>query len=330
MKRVPHSWQKKVLLILTFVGYAISCKTIEKDENNRYLRLANQYTKDGLYIEAIDNYQRSIQQNNNSLISHRNLGLVLVKMGNYRDAIKSLEKVIHNFSQDFETNYFLAQAYRARRRYADAIFHYRKCLTIRNDDIETLKALSWSYFRIRYYSESLKTTHKVLNKNNNDSQARIIIARTLIKLHRHQDALKVMQKAEKVGKEHEEPYFRSILGDIYYHLGMIPTAISYYKKSLKKEPLLAGALLGLGKCYLTRKRVKTAISLIEKSLRVRPSLVEAYWHLGKAYENINPEKAIKYLIAFQKHAATDPDYLSYLPEVNQKISMIRGQKKIVH
>ena len=86
------------------------------------------------------------------------------------------------------------------------------------------------------------------------------------------------------------------------------------------QPLLAGSLLGLGKCYLDNGMNKQAIDYLERAARIRPKLAEPYYLLGKAYENTDKRKSIKLLKHFRKIVAKDPEFLSRLPEVNRRIS----------
>ena len=76
-------------------------------------------------------------------------------------------------------------------------------------------------------------------------------------------------------------FFNSVEGDILYEMGDGKTAEKMYRDALKDQPLLAGALLGLGKCMLDADKTTLAISYMERAVRVRPRLTEAHYLLAK-------------------------------------------------
>ncbi|MDD1422558.1 hypothetical protein MEO40_26310 [Dolichospermum sp. ST_sed1] len=143
--------------------------------NDDQLNLANNYARDGLLREAVSTYIKVLASNPNHLTARRNMGLVLVKIGDYKQAAANLEKVVQNFQKDFDTSFYYAESLRGVKKYADAIFWYIKSLLIKSDDEKALKALAWSYFTIKYYSEALKTARHMYKLNPNDIQSTIIM-----------------------------------------------------------------------------------------------------------------------------------------------------------
>ena len=118
-------------------------------------------------------------------------------------------------------------------------------------------------------------------------------------------------------------FFNSVEGDILYELGDGKNAEKMYRDALKDQPLLAGALLGLGKVMLDANKTKLAISYMERAVRVRPRLTEAHYLLAKAYEPTDKEKALKYYQYFRKQASADPEFIAKLNEVKTKIGMLQ-------
>lgn len=313
------------LVLFTFLCFLSACKTNQKSSS--YISLGNEYARDGLLREAVESYKKSIARHPKNLTAFRNLGMVLVKLGNYKDATRYLGKALERYNKNFSTNFYLGEAYRALENYADAIYYYQNSLKIRRNDSHTLKALSWSYFKIRYYSEALTTARKLYKIEPKDSQAAIIIARTLLKLKRYTEALKIVRRAKDDSEKHELPYLHSVEGDITFETGDIQRAKKLYKLAIKGQPLLAGALLGLGKCLYEQKRTKLAITYMERALRIRPLLTETHLLLGKAYEKINLRKSISHYQNFRKKASTDPEYLSLLSDIKKRISLLRRSRK---
>ncbi|MFK7825516.1 MAG: tetratricopeptide repeat protein [Oligoflexales bacterium] len=315
-----------IVLILFIISSTLisSCQSTSK---RTYVSIGNQYAKDGLLREAIESYKKSIAVRPKNFTAYRNLGMVLVKVGNYKDAVRYLDKAMYRYSNNFDANFYLGEAYRALENYADAIFHYQKSLKIKSLDSKALKALAWSYFRIRYYSEALQTARKLQKVEPRDAQTAIIIARTYLKIKRYREALKTIRASKEDAEKFDLAYLHSVEGDIMFEVGAVKKAMKLYKLAVKQQPLLAGALLGLGKCYLEEKKFKVAITYMERALRIRPYLTETHLLLGKAYEKINSQKAVKHYQLFRRQASTDPEYISLLTDVKKRISSLRKSKK---
>lgn len=306
------------------IGIPVSCHAVKK---TNHILVGNQYAKDGLLREAISSYQKSLRKKKNNMTAHRNLGMVLVKAGNFKKAAYHLEIAMKQYRENFDANYYLAEAYRALDKYADAIYHYQKALRIKPKDAKALKSLSWSYFKIRYYSESLFTAKKLAKITPKDPQAAIIMSRTLLKLKRFKESLAVIRTAKYEATKESLPYFLSVEGDVIYELGKVKKAANLYHEAIKGQPLLAGALLGLGKCYLKKNKKKSAITYIERAIRIRPKLLEGHYLLGKAYEKTNISKSLKHYQYFRKQASTDPEFLSMLTSVSKKIHHLKHNLK---
>jgi len=317
-RKFPQRW---FLAVAFAVGLAGSgCVTTHK---TNYVNVGNQYAKDGLLREASEAYKKALVKKPHNATAHRNLGMVLVKMGNYKAAAKHLEKAMNHYGHDFDANYYLGEAYRAQDKYAEAIFRYKEALKIKDGDARALKPLAWSYFKIRYYSEALIVARRLQKSAPDDDQMPIIVSRTLLKLKRAKEALAVVHTGMKKIDRAHRPFYYSVEGDILYQLGNRLGAEKAYRAALKDQPLLAGALLGLGRCSLASGKTKAAITYMERAVRIRPRLTLAHFLLGKAYENIDRAKSIRYYQYFRKQASADPEFLARLDEVKRRIAVLQ-------
>lgn len=299
--------------------FVTNCVTTEK---TNYVAEGNQYAKDGLWREASEAYKKALVVNANNYTASRNLGMVMVKIGDYKNAIKYLEKSLSKYENDFDANFYLGEAYRANDNYAEAIFRYKRSLQIKPSQVKAQKPLAWSYFKIRYYSEALTISRAALKSAPNDDQVAIIVARTLLKLKRPKEALAVVKNAKPKINRGSRPFFASVEGDIYYELKNNEQAIRSYKLALKDQPLLAGALLGLGKVMFDQGNQKQAISYMERAIRIRPRLTEGHYLLGKAFESTDPQKSLKYYQIFRKQASADPEFIALLGEVKSRMTSL--------
>jgi tetratricopeptide (TPR) repeat protein len=311
-------------LIATLGASALTTGCATTSEST-YLTVGNQYARDGLLREASESYKKALAQKPGNVTAHRNLGMVLVKMGDYKAASRHLEKAMKKYERDFDANLYLGEAYRAQDKYADAIFRYKRALQLKGGDLRAMKPLAWSYFKIRYYSEALQVAKEMQKAGKNDDQVAIITARTLLKLNRSREALATIEAAKKTVARSSKPFYASVEGDILLDLGRADEAAKAYREALKDQPLLAGALLGLGKTMLTKGDSKQAISYMERAVRVKPRLTEAHYLLGKAYEPIDKDKSLRYYQYFRKQASADPEFIGRLAEVKKRIGAMSAQ-----
>jgi tetratricopeptide (TPR) repeat protein len=317
-----HASLRRAALALLAATVLVSSGCTSTPKRN-HIAVGNQYAKDGLLREASDAYKKALAQTPNNATAHRNLGMVLVKIGDYKGAARHLEKAMRRYEKDFDANFYLGEAYRAQDKYAEAIFRYKKALKLKEGDPRAMKPLAWSYFKIRYYSEALLIARQLQKVAADDDQTGIILSRTLLKLKRTKEALATLRVAKKSIERSSRPFYNSVEGDILYEQGDTAAADTAYREALKDQPLLAGALLGLGRCMLDEGKVKSAITYMERAVRIRPRLTEAHYLLGKAYEKTDKDKALRYYQYFRKQASADPEFIGYLNDVKQRIGTLQ-------
>lgn len=294
-----------------------------------YLSSGNQFARDGLLREAMESYRKALAIDSSHSVALRNLGIVYVKAGDFGAAIINLEKCIASFDRNFDANYYLAEAYRATDKYADAIFRYKMALTIQKDDLRALKSLAWSYHKTRFYSEALSVAQKALTISPNDDQIPIIVARVLMKLKRENDALNILRKYSVKAPSSSAPYFQSVEAEILYSKGDSVGAQTVFRAALKSQPMLAGALFGLGKISLEQGKTQEAIDYMERAVRIKPKMFEGHYFLGKALEKTNPQKALRHLNYFRKNSATDPELIDMVSDAKDRIlSLAKTKEKI--
>ena len=100
-------------LLFSFLFLCNSCSTTNEEKNVKFFfDLGNQYAKDGLFREALQSYQKALDQSPNSPIINKNIGVIYVKLGNYDAAISYLSSAFKKMGKNFELNFYLAESYR--------------------------------------------------------------------------------------------------------------------------------------------------------------------------------------------------------------------------
>ena len=297
----------------------VSCQTTQ----SRHVLTGNEFAKDGLLKEAVSSYRAALRENPDNRTAHRNLGLLLVKTGKYDRAISHLRKSLPRFRRDFDTNFHLGEAYRAKEKYAEAIFRYRFALSIKSNAPEALKSLGWTYYRINLLNEAKQMISKLLTIDRDDHNGAIILARIYLKQQNFKKSLGVINNYRDVADQQTLPYFQSIEGDVYLEMNKTKAAANLYLTALKSNPLLAGALLGMGKIFLMRGHNKKAIRYLERAARLRPRQTQVHLLLGKAFEPSDVRQALKHYQIFRKLARSKPESPAQVAAVKNKIAALK-------
>jgi tetratricopeptide (TPR) repeat protein len=326
------------VLTLSFVLTLGSCSSttnlapssapIKDPQHVSHINQANQYAKDGLLREAVDAYKKAIAKDPDNLTAYRNLGIILLKAGDASSAITNLEKSMTEFDDNFDANFYLGEAYRSEEKLSEAIYRYKKALKIQENEPRALKSLAWSYYKIRFYSEALTLAQKLQKISPNDEQPIMILARIQIKLKRENEALLTLKKGlEKVDKQ-TQPYFQSVIAEILASQGKSTEALEIWKKALKAQPMLAGALLGAGRTMLERGQTKEASDYLERAVRIKPKMYEGYYWLARSLETSNPDRALRNFNVFRRNATNDPDFIDLIHDTKKRTASLNGRARI--
>jgi tetratricopeptide (TPR) repeat protein len=310
------------LLSLLLTSACVTSQDSAKIKDEQVI-LGNQYARDGLFREAAETYRKSLESNPKNTTAQRNLGMVLVKLGQYKEAAKNLEAALPSYNQDFDLHWYLGEAHRGQQRYSDAIFYYQAALRIKPQQVRALKSLAWSYFKIRFYSAALDTAKQLRKQDPKDTQTALILARILVKVNKPSAALQVIQKAKAQAPKENQPYLLSVEGDIYISKNDCAQASAAYRKALESQPLLAGALLGYGRCFYRNKNFEKAAEYMTRAVRVRPTLSEGYYYLGRIYESKEPKTAARYYRRFHQTAANDPQMSSMIADMKSRYQVLK-------
>lgn len=293
------------VFILSF--FIISCAT-RSNEMTRNLLEGNEAATHGDFASAVVSYEAALHQVPNSPTVRRNLGIVLVKVGNYKRARALLESIISRYDKDLEVRYFLGEASRGLADYAGALSQYQKALAIDSKDLRILKAYAWTYGKIGNYDRALSIVEPLLASHATDLQLRLIAASAYNKLHKYKQTVSILALIEKSGfkllsrdkvsAEAEKVLIESTLAEAYVGLENCDKGTSLYNDILKTRPLLASALTGLAKCDMKGNALNRAISRLEKASKADPEAPETNYLLARLLEKTDSKKSAFYYRRF--------------------------------
>ena len=316
----------KYFIALFILSVVSSCTAMKID--NR-LSQANDMALDGLYKEAIYQYELILNDYPQSSVVHRNLGIVLVRIGLYHKAFQHLQQAHKDFSKEFQTNFYLAETFRLFKDWDRAISHYQTALKAKANNYRASRGLAWTYYYNGEYRKGLSVISSVPSSKQNDPQVAIIKARLNIKLRNFGAAFALMQQQRFKEDKNKVflPYVYSVLGDIYFERERLDKAMEYFKLALSLRPHLSSGLIGQGKILFLNQKYTQAAKLFIRAYSLNPDLSEPYYYLAKIYEPNDPQRAMRYYQKFVKTAQYDTNFNFLLSDVEDNIAYL--EKKVL-
>jgi tetratricopeptide (TPR) repeat protein len=307
MRNHPHPNLKHSLSLLVLALSAIGCASTAH-ENTRNLLEGNDAALRADYATAVTRYEQVLKDSSNSATARRNLGIVLVKVGQYDRAKKNLLEVLPSYSNDIEVLYFLGEASRGLEDFNAASDYYQQAQRIDPKDLRITKALAWTWYKTKDLEKSLATVEGLLPKHPGDLQLKLIAASIYNRLQKYQKTIELLTPIEKVGfkvysrdmvsAESERALLITALADAYVGNQDCKKADTLYSEVLRTRPFLASALVGSARCDIIRNQEPQAAQKLEKATRSNPNLAEPYFLLGKLYAQNDTNKSVFYYRRF--------------------------------
>jgi tetratricopeptide (TPR) repeat protein len=84
----------------------------------------------------------------------------------------------------------------------------------------------------------------------------------------------------------EKALFHKLLGNIYFHMGVLDWAIDYYQQAIELDPEYIDVHYDLGVAYYHRGKVNKAIQAYQTVLQLDPDYHAAHYRIGICYHHI--------------------------------------------
>jgi len=219
-------------------GMAYSEYYFTEDRDKYYLDSAYYYLSRGLKKNASSVFWKFII-----------LGRIESEHGNFKNALKYLNKAVKLEPEYTQPYYEIAKIYRKQNDYKSAISSIKEAIHYKSGEAVYLELLGVLF----YEADSIKQSVEVLNKS------------------------------IKIDRLNPNVYF--ILGNIYIFKYNNPQkALNYYKKAVLLDPDLPDALVNLGNTYALLGKYDKAEEMYKKEILFRKNSARAYANLGKIYK----------------------------------------------
>jgi tetratricopeptide (TPR) repeat protein len=307
--------------IVAFTAFLLgACATTPKQDVTRLLLDGNAAALRGDYSAAANSYEAVLKIAPENLPAKRNLGIVLVKIGDFKRAHKTLQGIQNEYKDDLEVFYFLGEAARGANDHKSALANYLKASKINPQDLRVQKALAWSQFRLSNLERAFALAQKLNRTHADDLQVKLIFASVLNRQKKFEEVQALLanversnfnvQSKDKVSAATERTLLMNALAESYVGSDNCAKAEPLYNEILKARPFLSSALVGAAKCDLKLKQRTRAMSRLERATKSDPDAEEAYFLLGQLYEGTDKSKATYYYRRFLLLAKDNPQFVS--------------------
>ncbi len=241
------------------------------------------YIESHEYANALQSFETAQENGEDECLIHRGMGIVYLKRGEYQQATEELLASLaadEGFvdDMDFDTNYYLAEAYMGLGEYKKAKEVY--------DSIIALKAKDSNAFYLRGVCELSSDNHndaysdftKAIALNSRDYSMMIMIYKSLSEYGYEDEARSILQTAIDNGSDFMSNYEK---GQISFYLGNNAEAQSYLEaarneRDQEKEPVV----VLLGQTGEKQGEYNYAMSVYKTFLSEEPDSALVYNQLG--------------------------------------------------
>ena len=238
-------------------------------------------------------------------------GQKMLSAGQFEEAIAQANKIIEQYSSNFDAQEILAKAYLGQEQFDRGMEFLQKILSVQKKSrpliqlykdqfvrifnagqlkvlqqaslwmtrFDPNEGLAWDYLGISYieqgqFSAAYEAELNAVALQPNNANVYCNLGNALISLDRHSEAIKVLLKALEL----DPLQFNAInnLGNAYRKIDKAQEAIDCYKRAIEISPGHAFVYNNLAVGYLANKEHELAIEVCQKALEIQPDFYEIY------------------------------------------------------
>ena len=332
-----HAWVCGVLFLFTLLSCSTPRHTIKAPPSPEYLvSQGNKEAQQGHFEGAEKYYRQALDQQPRWSVAKRNLGVVLVKQGQYASALDFLKQVEGAYAQDPEYLYFLGESYRGLGLYQTALDAYEQAQEVAPRDTRSIKSAAWCYVKLGSYDAAEHKVRKLYQNNPYDLQTMLILGTVYLRKKDYKRAIQMLSSFEKAHykvvsadplvAQTEQILLWDVLANAYADSGDCSKAQGIYGKILELRPFLAATLTDSAQCDLKQGNVDRARQKLEKAYAANPSYPAALYYLGVLEEEQNLAKAKFFYEKFLGQALSDPLYRLQIKKARNSLKRLEGNK----
>jgi tetratricopeptide (TPR) repeat protein len=210
-----------------------------------------------------------------------NIGLVEYRRANYVEAILPLESVVREQPGSSQARYLLGLCYTFVEKYDDAVRVLEPLWPQLSDQFVYLYVLGNAAFRVGNKELDEKASRRLIEVGGDSAEFHLLKGKALLTRNDDQKALEEFQKAAAGGDS--LPFLHFELGVTYWRMEKLDLALEELRKDIELEPEIGYNYEQLGRVYLQLGREQEAENAFLEAVKREPRLPTALVELAKIH-----------------------------------------------
>ena len=258
----------------------------------------------GMYADMETLWRVTINKNPDCSMAHNNLGTVLASKGQVDEAIVQFRKALEIQQDNADAHDNLGNVLLQKGSVDEAIIHYQKALEIKPDSADACCALGNALSQRGRLDEAMEQFQKAIHLQPDLDRAYYNLGNLLLQKGRVDEAIIQCQKALEIKPGCAEAHYS--LGNALLQERRVDEAIQQYQSALETKPDYAEAHINLGNALLQKKRVDEAVEQFQQAINIQPASAQAHYDLSQIFlSKGRVDEAIAHL---EKALEIRPDY----------------------
>lgn len=235
MKKINQIFALLAIMILPLVQLNASNPDVEKSRQfDYYFMEANKFKIKGDLQKAAEMYQNCIQINQNSAISHFELGKILLLAGDNKNGILLLQKASDLNPKNEWYLSTIADYYNASKDYEKAISTYYKLKELNSEKLEYYYHIIEIHTILEQYKEAISALDEIAILEGQEEY--IVLEKQRLYLLDGQQKKSIKEVKKLIAKNPKDSKYHILLGDIYVRTETFTKAKKSYDKASKIDP----------------------------------------------------------------------------------------------
>ena len=278
---------------------------IDPSDLQGHLILAEIYSRQRDYTEAVAAYRTVAQLDPNRADAFYGLGTILFKQTQYKDAAEALEKAAALGYAGKEINLDLGGAYEAIPDFAKAAAAYEKYISLGPADAWAAQLrLGICRTRLEQYDGAIAALLEAQKAQPNDLKVRDALTEAYVKAGQLENAEAGYAAMAGLNPPDAKNYYR-LAYQMYETAGKPDRAIAPLLKIIELDPKNETNFYYLGLTYFKAGQYDQAVAAFQQSLAVKPDFPHAWYQIGSSY--FNAKKYKEAAEAYKKYVGLAPD-----------------------
>ncbi|GIV98479.1 MAG: hypothetical protein KatS3mg057_3136 [Herpetosiphonaceae bacterium] len=255
--------------------------------------------------QAIAIAEQDLKRNADNAFAHSLIGETQLALGDYAEAIESLEWAVELNPNHANAFYNLGRAYQSNFDYQRAIEAFAQAARLDPESARFKQALGQAYFENDELEQALDVLNEAIALDPGDAQSYTTLGRTYFRLGEYDSAIDAFSKAIEINPN--DPDLHNWLGLSYLDIGEFEHAVDAFRASIDLAPDDPVLHYNLGRASYDLGEYDSAVDAFSASIERDSQNPDAQYWLGRTYygqDNYDPAlQAIDNAIALSPNEA---------------------------